>query len=743
MGLVREVQLHVEGRQIRPKGSDHGQLRGDIEGMRAVAVLMVLLYHAGAPFLPGGFVGVDVFFVISGFLITTLLVKELAGRGTISLPGFYARRAKRLLPATAVVLVFVPLATVLVLPPTRWVSTAWDVVASSLYGINWRLAAQSVDYLAEGEARSPVQHFWSLAVEEQFYLVWPLVLLLATYGARRRRTPGRQHIPVDSHQDARPSRLTKPLLLGLAAVALPSLSWSIYLTSADAGLAYYVTTTRIWELAIGGGVAIGTAQLSRMPRHIAVPLGWAGLAAVAGTGLILTTATPFPGWIALIPTLGTAAVIACGPAAGRRGPLHLLGAAPMQWVGGLSYSLYLWHWPLIVLATARLGGELTLPQGLAVVLASFVPAYLSRRYVEEPVRRARPLTRTPSLALRLGLVCTLVGVLGGAGLLVAAGPTSPPPSAVVPHITRGEDALKGEEAGAAAVPKFGAEVLRARPLGDPLGTAVDQVASITPDLLHAKQDLDNACDIAGLKETEVKTCQHGKPGARPHILVLGDSHARQWMPALKAIAEAEDWSVVSHTKVSCPFIRAETATAGQPYGSCGEWNRNLRQTLATEAKPELVILSNRMFHLVENGDIINGPTNAAHVTVALRAAIREFTDAGVPVAVIRDTPAPGANIPDCVSSNTDQLTACTTPRSEALRGSEQMAAVKGVKGAHLIDLTNAICPRDPCAPVIGGVLVWRDEHHLSRSYVLSLAQRLHDQLFPLVTASEKGDGAQG
>jgi len=231
----------------------------------------------------------------------------------------------------------------------------------------------------------------------------------------------------------------------------------------------------------------------------------------------------------------------------------------------------------------------------------------------------------------------------------------------------------------------------------------------------------------------VTTCTYGKPGARPRVLVLGDSHANQWMPAMKAIAEADGWSVVSHTKVSCPFVRSEVASGSQPYTSCNEWNASVRRTLAASARPDLVILTNRTFHLIENGAVLTGPANTAKVIEALRSAIREFTDAGVPVVILRDNPAPEVNIPDCVASHTDNLTACATPRSRALRGSEQVAAADGIRGAHLVDLADAICPGDPCAPVIGGVMVWRDSHHLTRTYVQSLAPRLEARLRPLVT----------
>lgn len=280
--------------------------RGDIEGLRALAVILVLAGHAGSQFVPAGFIGVDVFFVISGFLITGLLVAELDGTGRISLLGFYARRAKRLLPAAGLVLLVTLLLTYLFLPRVRYSNTAWDVVSSALYVMNWRLAEQSVDYMFVDQAPSVLQHYWSLSVEEQFYLFWPLLLLgLAVLGGRRRLRRG-------------------VLMLGFAVVAVPSFAWSIHLTSTDSAPAYFVTTTRLWELALGGAVAIAGGLLHRTPRVLAVLLAWSGLAAVVASAFLLDATSAFPGYIALLPTGGTAAVIAFAVAARRAGPAGLL-----------------------------------------------------------------------------------------------------------------------------------------------------------------------------------------------------------------------------------------------------------------------------------------------------------------------------------------------------------------------------------------------------------------------------------
>ncbi|TDD63977.1 acyltransferase, partial [Jiangella aurantiaca] len=318
---------------------DRPRFRPDVEGLRAVAVLLVLAYHAGLPLVSGGFVGVDVFFVISGFLITGLILREVESTGRLRLGRFYARRIRRLLPATAVVLAATAALTIVLLPPLRWPAIAGDIAVSATYVVNWRLASESVDYLTAEDAPSPVQHFWSLAVEEQFYLLWPVLIIALVWWHRRRR--------------GAPS-LRRTLLAGLAVVAVPSLAWSVHLTAASPGAAYFVSTTRAWELAAGAALAIGARRLERLPAWVASALAGGGLAAVGWAALTYDATTPFPGAAALVPVLGTAAVVGGGvasaptsPGADREvpgsGESHkgngtlpgrLLGTAPLRWVGG-------------------------------------------------------------------------------------------------------------------------------------------------------------------------------------------------------------------------------------------------------------------------------------------------------------------------------------------------------------------------------------------------------------------------
>lgn len=302
------------------EGATHGSaFRPDIQALRAVAVLAVLAFHLRPRWAPGGYVGVDVFFVISGFLITGLLVRELERDGRINLLGFYARRVRRLMPAASAVLLAVAIATPFLLPPSVWEGIYLDVVFSAFNIENWRLAATSVDYLAADSDPSPMQHYWSLSVEEQFYLIWPCLMLAAVAAGKRLGLTTRAALTV-----------------ALALVTVGSFAVAVVLTRSGAAEAYFVTHTRVWELGVGGLLALSRWRLSARAGYAGAALG---LLVIAASIVFLDGRSSVPGIDALLPVLGAALFLV----AGRSAQLPLLDAKPVQYVGDISYSIYLWH----------------------------------------------------------------------------------------------------------------------------------------------------------------------------------------------------------------------------------------------------------------------------------------------------------------------------------------------------------------------------------------------------------------
>ncbi|WP_181036503.1 acyltransferase family protein [Arthrobacter sp. B1805] len=679
--------------------------RPDIQGLRGLAVISVLLYHLDVPFVPGGFVGVDVFFVISGFLITGLLLKQLATAGRISLVEFYARRARRLLPAATLVLVATAALTAVFLPITRWASIGWDIIASALYVQNWRLAGDSVDYLDGDVGPGPLQHFWSLGVEEQFYLVWPLLLIAAGWLATRRK---RRSGPIAA---ADPSRL---LLIGLGLVLLPSLAWSVYFTGTEPEPAYFSSTTRFWQLALGAILAVIPARLERLPSRAAAIMGWTGMAGIIGSVVLIDGSLPYPGAAALVPTISSALVIASCTGRAPLGPAHVLDTRPMTFVGDISYSLYLWHWPLIVLATAVLG---TL-HGTAVILVAGLSvgvAFLTYRYVERPVNRWRALTVAPVRALCAGAVLVLAGAITG-GMLV---------NTVRVEVDRAEDGMR--QAGDV---RNGAMTLP----GDPRSSGVrpqETAEYITPMPIVAGEDFPT-CDSTRISQTHITSCQYGDTASERHVVLVGDSHAKQWIPALDGIARDKGWKLTAYIHDACPFATGELERKGRLYTTCMEWNARMQDLLGRDDRLALVITSS----YTESAGIADASDDVASMSEAFQRSWSSFTRRGIPVAVIRDTPAPAINVPDCVALNLGDLTECSVPRSEAAddKGLAQLMAAASLPGTTAIDLNDSICPATRCPAVIGDVLIYRDTDHLTASYVRSLTPRLAEPLEGLVDA---------
>lgn len=362
--------------------------RPELQALRAVAIAAVVIEHSWPGAAPGGYVGVDVFFVVSGFLITSQLMREHAATGLIRLRRFYLRRARRLLPSAAIVLVATAGMTFLVVPWREWREYFTEIGASALYVQNWAI-------LAGPDATTAVRHFWSLSVEEQFYFVWPLMLIAAIALAVAVR---------------RPRALVVGVVLGVIAAA--SLAYSIVMTGLDYQVAYFSTFARVWEFAIGGLVALLPLRIPGRWADVAL---WLGLAAIAGAIFGIRDATAFPGVLALLPVLGTVAIIVASHEGVPGSARALVNLRPVQWLGAISYALYLWHWPVLLFAPLAIG--VPSPTWFMVILLSgaVVLAWATTRFVENPVRRiplVDPGFRVPRRLIAAGVAGGLLLTVG-------------------------------------------------------------------------------------------------------------------------------------------------------------------------------------------------------------------------------------------------------------------------------------------------------------------------------------------
>jgi peptidoglycan/LPS O-acetylase OafA/YrhL len=674
------------------KRSDDRGFRPDVEGMRAIAILAVLLCHAGVPFMAGGYVGVDVFFVISGFLITRLLVGELDRTGTISIRRFYARRARRLLPLSALLLAAVAALSLILLSPVRAAEVAGDIVSSATYTANWHFAAQSVDYFAQDVEPSPVLHLWSLAIEEQFYLVWPTLLLGVTWLRRRRGS------------SVRPA-----IWAALAIVGFGSLALGAHLTAEQPASAYFSTFGRAWELALVGALALlGTV---RLPRAVAAALGWAGLAAIVYASFAFDSSTPFPGLAALVPTVGTALLILAGSsihARDRGAPASLLSLPPMRHVGRISYSWYLWHWPALIFAAVILGGPLSVAAGVAVVAASWLPSYVSHRLVEDPIRLSHALSLRPNRALAVGLGCMAIGV-GSAALLTGLQPSI----------------------GTAPLSEVrGAEALAEQPKPQPSAVAV------RPNPLRAGADRSRAyydgC-LVGIEGTNSNKCLYGDPNGSRTMILFGDSHAMQYFPALEEMATNHHWRLILLTKAECTpgEVSIRSMVADREYTQCDAWRqKSLQRIEEADPRTATVLLSGDTVYTPygPSGEELSGEAGAAAMEAGYVSTLRRLNRVVLKTAVIKDTPASSSNVPSCVSEDLQHLDSCAFRRVRDRNLEFDARAARAAPGAKLIDVDAEICPHDLCRAVIGNALVYRDKSHLTATFARTLAPGLERRM---------------
>ncbi len=678
-------------------GESRAAARLDIQGLRAVAVGLVVLDHAGVALVAGGYVGVDVFFVVSGFLITSLLLREAERTGRIDIPAFYARRARRILPAATVTLVATVVAGAALLPLTRAMRVADDAAWSAVFAANVRFAREGTDYFADA-APSPLQHYWSLAVEEQFYVVWPLlvallVALLARRGARR-----------------------AALALALLAVAVGSFAWSLRLLDQAPGAAYFSAPARAWELALGALLAVLVDRLSRLHREFRATLAAAGLTAVAGSAVLLGPDRSFPGWAALPAVLGTAAVLAAG-VPDATGPARLLTTRPMVWLGDLSYSLYLWHWPVLLLGAPLLDLAPVLGGSLLVVTAT-VLAVLSHRFVEAPFRGGRwwrPTRR--SLALwPLALAATAATVVG-----------------VHLQVERATDRLA--VAAAAFDPASVPLELRTAPNGrrvhDLIAAALDRAAVGAPIPFPVRNDLTDldrdrpaygAACVAGDPEVGHGLCPIGTVGAQRRVVVVGDSHAYMWVPALEVLGARDGFEVVPLVKFGCtPYdLPMLLDLDGPPFPECERQHAWVQEQI-TALHPDLVLVASRAYP----HRLLGGRPDRAAWSEAVAGFVRETEALGPVVRVLGDVSLLAVDPAACLLAVGATMADCTRPVNSHIR-SVNRGVRDGARsaGARYVAVNRLVCAAGRCPFVVDDVVTYHDGQHLSATWVRAVADDL-------------------
>ena len=686
--------------------------RDDIQGLRAIAVLTVIAAHAGVPFLPGGFVGVDVFFVISGFLISQLLFREVERSGRVSIPRFYARRARRILPAATVVTIATVLASAVWLSAVDLLAVVKDALWAVFFAANIHFAAIGTDYFAQEDPPSPLQHYWSLSVEEQFYLVWPALLLVLVLLARLRG--GGRALP-------------RPLVLGvLVVITASSFAWSVVSTGSDPLAAYFSTPARAWELGLGALTALVASSVAgRLGALARGVLCGTGLALIAVACVLYTDQTPFPGSAAAVPVVGSALVLLAGAGGHEREPLPIraLGVLPMRVVGDWSYSLYLWHWPVLIIAARHLGHDLGFTRALVCVVVVFVLSGLTFRYVEQPFRSPVRFPTGRALALYPAAVAVVVaGAAGGHyyGEYSSGALGDNPAITLTSFGVEDESTYDLDEDPTVALVQ--ASVIAAR-------HHMAIPSKLTPDVLSVRDDEPDlgACDY---EKEWGELCPRGDPEADRSIVVFGNSHGRMWVPAFDEIGKSLGFRTYYFVKPNCgaTLVTVGELVPGSPaWAECDDFRAWALDQIAT-LHPDLVVVSssgpNPALYDAAGDRIPKEGIDAATEQGYVDLFTRLSTTADRTV-LLRDVPK-SEDLPDeCLTTGSNDLGDCLfTPLPASVNDANISEAAADQTGTEVVDPTKWLCWDGACPAVIGDVLPYRDRGHLTTVYAASLSDEL-------------------
>jgi peptidoglycan/LPS O-acetylase OafA/YrhL len=683
----------------------------EIQALRALAVLSVVLFHLWPVQLTGGYVGVDVFFVISGFLITGHLLREFERSGRIDLVRFWGRRIRRLFPAALLVLLVTLAASVAFLPVQRWQQVITQFWACLGLVQNWVLGFSAINYFNTDTNVSPLQHYWSLSVEEQFYLVWPVLLLVVILITRRFAT----------------GRARRVFVILAGVIGLASFGWSIVETNASQAFAYFSTLTHVWEFVAGGILAVAAVHVrtfirsNRALQHPVV-LGAAlvvGVLAIVGSDIRFNASTLFPGWIAIIPVFGTLLVLVVS-IVGAPGVLHrIVSFRPITWTGDISYSLYLWHWPLIVLAPAVLGATIGTPVKVGLLAIAFVLAWLTKILVEDPVRLGKLSRVKPVWSYAVGAIA-----------IVACVAASIVPyqhfQAQVTSATALSKQLEAEHTTVAANCYAANAVLNAPANGCPDSHVISSQESEVSQWLGFIPDPTSGvwsaswASCPSATSAVLQTCRFGPDDAKFNVAVVGDSHGFQWANAVLPLAQKNNWGLSIDWFAGCGILEPGHDIGhigdGEDGASCRAWEKSAISHLASDPNINVVVMSAFTQKLTHGGS-----PNFSGIRQGYKDAFDAILASGKRIIVVADTPLPRTNVPECLAATKTKTDPCTTPITYALHDDPMVdaARLEGSANIHVVDLHSVFCDT-VCHSIVGGVPAYKDGHHLTTPFLQSL-----------------------
>ncbi len=654
----------------------------------------------------------DVFFVISGFVITGVLLRERASSGHTSILAFYGRRSRRIIPAATLVIIVTVVTAYHFLGNGGGIPTASDGRWAAVFLANFHFMAANTNYLASAQPPSPLQNLWSLAVEEQFYVVYPtLFLLIAAVKLLTFRTR---------------------MVIGLVLIIGASLTYSIVDTANNPTGAFFSPLTRAWELALGALIAIGTPWLLKVPKRLAAGATWLGLGAIAFAAVCFTSQSVYPGSLVIIPVVGSALIIAGGMKAHTLGVESLLHLPSFQWFGKISYSLYLWHWPILIIAAEHAGkSTLSVKDNLAWVLVALLVSIATYRLVENPIRHARPLLRSgwASVGLAFGLVAVTLSAIAIQAEL-AAGSTSRANSQRVDMAL-----INASPVPLSNVLNAVAASTHIRKLPSNLVPSLEQVLTTPLDYIGFPT-LESGCN-PGLSISSVPKCLYGDTSAHRTMVLYGDSHAGMWFRVLEKIAKNEHWKLVVLFKQGCPPVFASVPSHGNNTGSwqaCDNWHTYATNRIK-RMDPDLLIIS--------EGAKFRGPTGAFYTPrqwqVALQGLLQDLSTPDTLKVVLGSPAVPGYDGPTCLTRHLDDVQACSGPPDPgymSFNNAEQTAARLG--GARYINIMPWLCT-NICSFVVKNLEVYQGRDHITLGYTFFLDGALTHALdLPKVAASRPG-----